>query len=115
MIIHWYGEGCFKIQSGEHAILTDPFNSTIGLAPPRIKPDFTLKTLVSTEAISSHLPSEIIGPGEYHFSYCNILGFPAAPLTETKNIASKGALATIYVLEVESLRLCLFFLRQSQG
>ena len=35
MIIQWYGQACFRIQSGQTVIFIDPFAKTIGLTPPR--------------------------------------------------------------------------------
>jgi len=35
MVITFYGEGCFKIQSGEFSVLIDPFDAQTGLMPPR--------------------------------------------------------------------------------
>ena len=37
MTISWYGHSCFKItnQGGHLTIITDPFDKSIGLTPPR--------------------------------------------------------------------------------
>jgi len=66
MVISFYGEGCFKIQSGELVILTDPPAKESGLGPPRFKFNLLLKTLSAfpPEAKSSY---ELVGPGEYNF------------------------------------------------
>ena len=76
MVINWYGEGCFKIQSGGLTLSIDPFQNSSGLNPPRFKADITLKTL-------SRLPIEyensaasvIAGSGEYEISNIEISGF----------------------------------------
>lgn len=94
MIINWYGEGCFKIQTGGITLLTDPFESSTGLTPARGKNEITLKTLTGwplTEAKSEKgLPSrdlakrekeeneegqEIRGAGEYEIRQVSVSGF----------------------------------------
>jgi len=39
MVISFYGEGCFKIQSGEAVVLIDPPSPQSGLTAPRFKFD----------------------------------------------------------------------------
>lgn len=79
MVINWYGESSFKIQSGELVVLTDPFESSVGLTAPRFKSDLILKS-VATEDYVSEKSSEtrnIFGPGEYEVKGIEIRGFPA--------------------------------------
>lgn len=78
MIITFYGEGCFKIQSGDITILTDPLDDKTGLTAPRFKSDIILKTLTPLPfPRSSILNSQfsISGPGEYNIKDVNITGF----------------------------------------
>lgn len=42
MVITYYGLNCFKIQSGEFVVVTDPFSKESGLTPPRFKADVVL-------------------------------------------------------------------------
>ncbi len=79
MVINWYGEASFKIQSGNVVILTDPFESAVGLTAPRFKSDIVLKSQMSEEYISekSSEARNIFGPGEYEVKGVEILGFPA--------------------------------------
>lgn len=103
MVITFYGEGCFKLQSSDFVILTDPFESKTGLMPPRLKPDIILKTL--TPLPISHFSSlisqySIFGPGEYNFKNINVAGFSL-----TKE-SSEKFLKTIYLLEVEEINIC---------
>ena len=78
MIISFYGEGCFKIQSGETVILTDPFSPESGLALPRFKADIILKTLTSlpltNQQTNQQINQLIFGPGEYNIKNIDILG-----------------------------------------
>ena len=42
MVINYFGNGCFRLQSGETSVLVNPDNN-------RLKADVTLKTLVAAE------------------------------------------------------------------
>ncbi len=46
MIVNYFGNGCFRLQSGETSILVDPENH-------RLKADLTLKTLTATEGAAA--------------------------------------------------------------
>lgn len=101
MIINWYGEGCFKIQTSGITILTDPFDSESGLTPPRFKADVILKTLTFPSiALNKEEVVEIMGPGEYEFKGVEFLGWP---LTKESN---KESLKTVYLVKAEDLNLC---------
>jgi L-ascorbate metabolism protein UlaG (beta-lactamase superfamily) len=105
MVITFYGEGCFKIQSGELTILTDSFDSKIGLTAPRFKPDIVLKTLTPipiAQPLAPDIQYLVHGPGEYNFQNINIAGF-ALMKESTENF-----LKTIYLIEVEGVKLCFF-------
>ncbi len=102
MVITWYGEGCFKIQEGNIAILTDPFESNIGLIPPRFKADIVFKTLTAfplekTEDEEGHL---ISGAGEYNISGIDITGLFLAKESTDK------FLKTIYLIKIGDINLC---------
>lgn len=77
MIINWYGEGCFKIQTGGITLLTDPFEPSTGLTPARGKNEIILKTLTSwpLKEIESNDGQEIRGAGEYEIQQVVISGF----------------------------------------
>lgn len=96
MVINWYGNGCFKITSGGVTILIDPESN-------RFKGDVVLKTTQPLPLAARH-PDEIVGPGEYEIKNVEIEGYPATPETG----AGKTALATIYKVTTEDLRLCFF-------
>jgi len=71
MVINYFGNGCFRLQSGETSILVNPENN-------RLKADVVLKTLVATEdPIPESLPDavEISFPGEYESKEIEITGF----------------------------------------
>lgn len=75
MVINYFGNGCFRLQSGETSVLVNSENN-------RLKADVTLKTLAATEVDASAGGSEstddivISFPGEYEEKEIEILGFP---------------------------------------
>jgi L-ascorbate metabolism protein UlaG (beta-lactamase superfamily) len=74
MVITHFGNGSFRLQSGETALLINPENN-------RLKADVTLRTLagVSTEELLNHTSDEgmtISFPGEYESHGIEITGFP---------------------------------------
>jgi len=102
MIINWYGEGSFKIQTSGVTILTDPFGLESGLTPPRFKAEVVLKTLTffPIDARISDETVQIVGPGEYEFRGIEFFGWP---LTKESN---KELLKTVYLVKAEDLNIC---------
>jgi L-ascorbate metabolism protein UlaG (beta-lactamase superfamily) len=107
MVITWYGQSCFKIQSGETVIFADPFEKEIGLTPPRSQanivtvshrhPDHNNAGALSGE------PLVIDGPGEYEIKGINIKGiFSYHDSVEGKKYGTN----TIYLIEAEGIKIC---------
>jgi L-ascorbate metabolism protein UlaG (beta-lactamase superfamily) len=74
MVINYFGNGCFRLQSGETSVLINPENN-------RLKADVTLKTLAAAGAdAASESSDEIVisFAGEYEEKEIEILGFPVA-------------------------------------
>jgi L-ascorbate metabolism protein UlaG (beta-lactamase superfamily) len=79
MVINYFGNGCFRLQSGETSVLVNPENN-------RLKADVTLKTLISTSPDDLALAAAagdgdaaglmVSFPGEYEEKEIEILGFP---------------------------------------
>lgn len=101
MVINWYGEGCFRIQSGDFVMVVDPFESAAGLTPPRGKTDAVLRTMTSLPIAYIPAPDrrEIAGPGEYEVRGAEISGWPLP------KEASPAAWKTVFLAEVEDVRL----------
>jgi len=74
MVINYFGNGCFRLQSGDTSVLVNPENN-------RLKADVTLKTLTATapEVVSEPTDEIVISfAGEYEEKEIEILGFPVA-------------------------------------
>ena len=77
MVINYFGNGCFRLQSGDTSVLVNPENN-------RLKADVTLKTLAATApeeaggADRDEKGDEIVisFAGEYEEKEIEILGFP---------------------------------------
>ena len=101
MIINWYGEGCFKIQTGGLTLLTDPFESNIGLTPARGKNEAVFKTLTPwpMEPDSSDESRYVSGAGEYEIQGVEIQGFPQ------QKESTEKFFKTIYKITAEDITL----------
>jgi L-ascorbate metabolism protein UlaG (beta-lactamase superfamily) len=94
MVINYFGNGCFRLQSGETSVLVNPENN-------RLKADVTLKTLTSTEMDSvAETTDEIVisFAGEYEEKEIEILGF-GVPEESTEKF-----LKTTYVVLWEGMK-----------
>ena len=106
MIINYFGDGCFRLQSGDTSLLVDPNNN-------RLKADVTLKTLTLPDAHSTGFPqsdsgqagqaagsidiSEVSFPGEYEFKDIHIQGWPV------KSESTGKFLKTVYLVKWEDM------------
>ena len=104
MVIQWYGQACFKIQSGDLVIAVDPFAKEIGLTPPRWRANLALITHAhydhaNAEAIAGD-PFVIKGPGEYEIQGVQVEGI------QTFHDAHEGkerGLNTMYKIKMEGI------------
>ncbi len=104
MVINWYGQSCFRLQSGKLTLFIDPFAKSIGLQPPRGEADLVMVTHDHPDhnnvgALSGDF-FLIDGPGEYEAKGVRILGIQC--FHDMKNGAERG-LNTIYRFEVEDM------------
>ncbi len=98
MVITYFGNGCFRLQSGETSILVNPENN-------RLKADITLRTLVSTapEDAAAATSDEggglaIATPGEYEEKEIEIVGYPVAAESTAKFVK------TAYAVQWEGMK-----------
>lgn len=107
MVITWYGQSCFKIQSGETVIFTDPFDKSIGLTPPRglahiITVSHRHFDHANVESLSGE-PLVIDGPGEYETKGVSVKG--VFSFHDNKEGKERGE-NTIFIIEVEGIKIC---------
>lgn len=106
MVITWYGQSCFKIQSGELTIVTDPFSKEIGLTPPRFRADVVLVSHDHHDHNNSDTltgdPFLIRTPGEYEVKGIYVHGI--STFHDTTQGGERG-LNTMYLIEAEGLRI----------
>ncbi|MEK7612006.1 MAG: MBL fold metallo-hydrolase [Patescibacteria group bacterium] len=99
MIITWYGEGCFKIQSGQLTIALDSLHDDSGLTAPRFKPNIAIQT-ETPYPIPYETGREfdsVLGPGEYEIQGVAISGF-----ADGENAATAK---TIYTVVLEDIKI----------
>lgn len=109
MTINWYGHSCFKItsQGGHLTVITDPFDKSIGLNPPRGSADIVTVSHHHSDhnnvkAISGE-PFVVDGPGEYEIKGVNIVG--VSSFHDSNKGAERGQ-NTIYVIKVDRIKIC---------
>lgn len=112
MKIAWYGHSCFKLmvksKNGDKiTIITDPFEKSVGLSPPRGNADIVLVSHDhydhnNVKAISGE-PFIANGPGEYDVKGVFVKGIYS--FHDTSQGAERGA-NTIYVIEAEDMKIC---------
>lgn len=108
MVINWYGQSCFRIQSGELVLVTDPFDKGIGLTPPRGQVNFVIVSHHhydhdNLEPLLGASPSVFDAPGEYEAKGINISGILS--FHDSKEGKQRG-INTIFVIEVEGIKIC---------
>ena len=87
MVVSYFGNGSFRLQSGETSILVDTDNN-------RLKADVVLKTLTAATgeiAGDGGEASVIAFPGEYEIKGIEVLGFPVAGESTEKFLKSAYA------------------------
>lgn len=89
MVVNYFGDGCFRLQSGDTSLLIDPNNN-------RLKADVVLKTLTSTD-ISAVAVNEVAFPGEYEIKDIQIQGWPV-PKESTEKFVK-----TVYLVSWEDM------------
>lgn len=106
MIITWYGQACFKIQSGDKTLIIDPYEKSIGLNPPTGQADLVFVT----HEHSDHNNISVIkgdyflinGPGEYEVKGIKARGIMSFHDNER---GAKRGFNTLYAIEAEGIKM----------
>ncbi|MYE38529.1 MAG: MBL fold metallo-hydrolase [Candidatus Spechtbacteria bacterium SB0662_bin_43] len=106
MVISWYGQACFKLQSGQKIIIIDPFDKKIGLAPPSTSSaDMVLVTHDHFDHNNSGAikgsPFVVKGAGEYEYQDVRVVGIDS--YHDNAKGKERGS-NVIYVVQYEGLR-----------
>lgn len=109
MIITWYGQSCFKIQSGSASLVFDPFKKSIGLTLPKIEAQLVLVSHNhpdhnNTAAIKGD-PFIINSPGEYELKRIRVRGINS--YHDAVDGKERG-LNIIYTVKMEDINLAHF-------
>ena len=107
MEITWYGQACFRIRDRAGSVVTDPYDSSIGLALPRLSA--TIVTVSHDHPDHNHVrglrgsPYVIAGPGEYEVSGIFVIGVPTFhDVHEGRDLGRN----TAYLLEFDDFTVC---------
>jgi len=107
MNITWYGQSCFKIQSKDIILITDPFDKKIGLKPPCGAADIVTVSHDHCDHNNSKVikgdPFIIDGAGEYEIKKIVIKGVDS--YHDGKEGKERGC-NVIYKIEMEGIKLC---------
>ena len=107
MNITWYGQSCFKLQSKDTILITDPFDKKIGLKPPFGAADIV--TISHDHYDHNNFqtikgePFLVDGVGEYEIKRVTIKGIES--YHDDKKGQERG-LNTIFVIEMENINIC---------
>ncbi|MEX0877753.1 MAG: MBL fold metallo-hydrolase [Candidatus Spechtbacterales bacterium] len=106
MVITWYGQSCFKIQSGQLTVVIDPFDKSIGLTPPKFEAQMVLTTHdhFDHNNISTIKGDYFVvdGPGEYEYGGIRVRGIRSY---HDNSGGEERGLNTIYVVTIEDINL----------
>jgi L-ascorbate metabolism protein UlaG (beta-lactamase superfamily) len=106
MEITWLGHACFRIKSKEAAIVTDPYDDSIGLKLGKVTADILTISQGhgdhNNRAAVTGEPKIVDGPGEYEIRGVLITGIQ----TSLDEGSGKLGTNTVYLIETEDLVVC---------
>lgn len=108
MHLYWYGQSCFKIQTNNTVIFTDPYHKELGLVPPRTKANIVTVSHAhqdhnNIEAVADEKTKVFDSPGEYETQGVEIIGMAA--FHDDKE-GKKAGPNVVFVFQAEGMRLC---------
>ncbi len=106
MIITWLGHSCFKIQTSNAIILTDPYDNGIGIRLPKVTADLVLVSHDhddhSNVAAVSGTPYVASSPGEYEVR--GVFAHGLSAFHDNSNGSERGV-STLFRIEAEDMKL----------
>ena len=112
MDISWLGNSALRIQSGQTAVVCDPYQTAAGWAMPPTGADIVTISLddprhSNASAVDGE-PRVLRGPGEYEIEnfYISGMGTPCSGSQEAHDDAAQREVNTVYTMRAEGLRVC---------
>ena len=112
MDISWLGNSALRIQSGQTAIVTDPYHAAGGWAMPETAADIVTISMddpghSNANAVGGD-PRVLQGPGEYEIAnfYISGMGTPCSASQEQPDDETQRQVNTVYTMRAEGLRVC---------
>lgn len=107
MNITWYGHSCFKLQSKDIVLITDPFDKKIGLRPPHGAANIVTVSHDHYDHNNFKIikgdPFVVDSAGEYEINKITIRGIDS--YHDNKEGKERGS-NVIYVIEMEDMKIC---------
>jgi L-ascorbate metabolism protein UlaG (beta-lactamase superfamily) len=109
MEITWFGQSCFKIQDKNIILITDPYNSELGLKPLHgLKADIVTvshdhcdhNNISVVSSVEEKAPFIIFSPGEYEIKNIFIYGIPCF---HDKEQGKQKGLNTVYLIKMNEI------------
>ena len=113
MDISWLGNSAVRIQSGQTAVVSDPYQADGGRAMPNTDADIVTISLDDPHHANANVvsgnPRVLRGPGEYEIAnfYISGMGTPTTPQSSDEpHDNSQSHVNTVYTIRAEGLRVC---------
>ena len=112
MDISWLGNSALRIQSGQTAVVCDPYQAAEGWAMPPTGADIVTISLDhpghSNASVVDGAPRVLHGPGEYEIAnfYISGMGTPCSHSQEAQADGAQREVNTVYTMRAEGLRVC---------
>ena len=107
MNITWYGQSCFKIQSKDTILITDPFDKKVGLRPPFGSADIVTISHNHYDhnnfQVIKNDPFVVDGVGEYEIKKVTIKGIDSCHDNQEGKERGQNI---IYKIEIENIKIC---------
>jgi L-ascorbate metabolism protein UlaG (beta-lactamase superfamily) len=107
MEIVWLGHSSFRIKGKEVTIVTDPYDSSIGIKFPKLEADIVTISHSHSDhgklSLVEGSPFAITGPGEYEVKGISIFGVGSF---HDKSSGSERGNNTIYSIEIDNVKVC---------
>ena len=108
MEIIWYGHACFRLKGRQGTVVTDPYDKTLGLPLPALKPNIvTISHATPHHSYVAGVKGDfqvIDGPGEYEIKDIFVTGIHMRPSQKNGNGASTQN--NVFVIDLDDITCC---------